>query len=105
MTKGNEQRAKIFQQAMQACHSNNPIDCVEWFADRIIELEKQNECHDLRKNWKDLPTDESDVLCYLGRDESEVGYFHQEKKQFFTIDGKEINPVAWKEIHYPQESE
>lgn len=41
MTKENEQRAKIFQQAMQACHSNNPIDCFEWFAERIIELEKE----------------------------------------------------------------
>ena len=43
MTKDeNKLRAKIFQQAMQACHSNNPIDCVEWFADRIIGLEKEN---------------------------------------------------------------
>ena len=66
---------------------------------------KANEWHSLRKKPDDLPTDESDVLCYLGREDSEVGYFHQEKKQFFTIDGKEINPVAWKEIYYPQESE
>jgi predicted ATP-binding protein involved in virulence len=37
-----EERAKIFQQAMESCHSSNPIDCIEWFADRIAELEKEN---------------------------------------------------------------
>lgn len=36
------ERAKIFQQAMKSCKSSNPIDCVEWFADRIAELEKEN---------------------------------------------------------------
>lgn len=36
------ERAKIFQQAMESCHSSNPIDCIEWFADRITELEKEN---------------------------------------------------------------
>ena len=38
-----EQRTEIFQQSMESCHSNNPIDCIEWFADRIIELEAENE--------------------------------------------------------------
>ena len=33
------ERAKIFQQAMESCHSSSPIDCIEWFADRIAELE------------------------------------------------------------------
>jgi len=37
-----EERAKIFQQAMECCKSSNPIDCIEWFADRIIELEQEN---------------------------------------------------------------
>ena len=36
------ERAKIFQQAMESCHSSSPIDCIEWFADRIAELEKEN---------------------------------------------------------------
>ena len=36
------ERAKIFQQAMECCHSSSPIDCIEWFADRIAELEKEN---------------------------------------------------------------
>lgn len=37
------ERAKIFQQAMESCHSTSPIDCIEWFADRIAELEAQIE--------------------------------------------------------------
>lgn len=49
-----KERAKIFQQAMESCHSNNPIDCIEWFADRIIEFEAENE---QIKN--------SDTLCKL----------------------------------------
>lgn len=34
------ERAKIFQEAMESCKSSNPVDCIEWFADKIIELEK-----------------------------------------------------------------
>jgi predicted ATP-binding protein involved in virulence len=37
-----KERAKIFQQAMESCKSSSPIDCIEWFADRIAELEKEN---------------------------------------------------------------
>ncbi len=37
------ERAKIFQQAMESCHSSSPMDCIEWFADRITELEAQIE--------------------------------------------------------------
>ena len=48
------ERAKIFKQAMESCHSNNPIDCIEWFADRIVELKAENE---QIKN--------SDTLCKL----------------------------------------
>ena len=33
------ERERIFQQAMENCHSSNPMDCIEWFADRIAELE------------------------------------------------------------------
>lgn len=35
------ERAKIFQQAMESCHSSSPMDCIEWFADRIVELKKK----------------------------------------------------------------
>ena len=44
-----KERAKIFQQAMESCKSSNPIDCIEWFADRIAELEKENA--ELRDNY------------------------------------------------------
>lgn len=37
------ERAKIFQQAMESCHSSSPMDCIEWFADRIADLEAQIE--------------------------------------------------------------
>ena len=37
-----KERAKIFQQAMESCKSSNPMDCIEWFADRIADLEKEN---------------------------------------------------------------
>ena len=37
------ERAKIFQQAMESCHSSSPMDCIEWFADRIAELEKDKQ--------------------------------------------------------------
>ena len=36
------ERAKIFQQAMESCKSSSPIDCIEWFADKIVDLEKEN---------------------------------------------------------------
>lgn len=37
-----KERAKIFQQAMESCKSSNLMDCIEWFADRIADLEKEN---------------------------------------------------------------
>ncbi len=36
-----KERAKIFQQAMESCKSSSPMDCIEWFADRIAELEEK----------------------------------------------------------------
>lgn len=38
-----KERARIFQQVMESCKSLSPIDCIEWFADRIAELERRNE--------------------------------------------------------------
>ena len=46
-----KEREKIFQQAMESCHSSSPIDCIEWFADRIAELEQENKV--LAQNWED----------------------------------------------------
>ena len=55
-----EERAKIFQQAMESCHSSSPIDCIEWFADKIADLEKQiAELEAEVKEWKD----KADLWC------------------------------------------
>ena len=46
-----------------------------------------------------------DLLLRVAKDDFDVGYYHFEKKRFYTNDGREVTPLAWKEIHYPQESE
>ena len=46
-----------------------------------------------------------DLLLQVAKDDFVVGYYHFEKKRFYTNDGQEVIPLAWKEIHYPQESE
>lgn len=51
----------------------------------------------------EYPENEDDVLCYINSETFEVGYFHQYKKQFFTIDGKGICIKAWKSIVPPKE--
>jgi predicted ATP-binding protein involved in virulence len=39
---------------MKSCKSSSPIDCIEWFADRIAELEKENaELKAENQKWKD----------------------------------------------------
>lgn len=45
-----KERAKIFQQAMESCKSSSPMDCIEWFTDRIAELEEENAELDCQKN-------------------------------------------------------
>ena len=46
-----------------------------------------------------------DLLLRVAKDDFDVGYYHFENKKFYTNDGREVTPLAWKEIHYPQESE
>lgn len=53
------ERAEIFQQAMESCHSSSPMDCIEWFADRIAELEKENKL--LGERCKQLLKDKGDL--------------------------------------------
>lgn len=102
MTKEYEQRARIFQQAMKSCHSNNPADCVEWLADRIIELEeanKTNEWHFVKDG--DLPSTE------LGRADVTVAYINAYEnpcKKDCCFDGTNFiywdarKPVGWKKV-------
>lgn len=46
-----------------------------------------------------------DLLLRVAKDDFDVGYYHFENKKFYTNDGREVTPFAWKEIRYPQESE
>ena len=50
-----------------------------------------------------FPKDEKDILCQINFETYEVGYYHQEKRCFYTIDGREIAVIAWKEIELPKE--
>lgn len=50
-----------------------------------------------------FPKDEKDILCQINFETYEVGYYHQEKRCFYTIDGREIDVIAWKEIVLPKE--
>ena len=50
-----------------------------------------------------FPKDEKDILCLINFETYEVGYYHQEKRCFYTIDGREIDVIAWKEIILPKE--
>lgn len=54
------ERAKIFQQAMEGCHSSSPMDCIEWFADRIVELEKKIS---ILLSCKNCPDNKGGLLC------------------------------------------
>ena len=122
-----KERAKIFQQAMESCHSSSPTDCIEWFADRIAELEEENKTVSRKANeWHyvkdgDLPTKELEeeqllvrvrnytedyILAYYMLDK----YYSKNGKRFYSdtdcdypINIKDI--IAWKEIVFPKESE
>ena len=66
-----KERAKIFQQAMESCKSSSPMDCIEWFADRIAELEKENaelKCECRRCVYTDSPC----VLSDYGKDKNGI---------------------------------
>ena len=54
------ERAKIFQQAMESCHSSSPMDCIEWFADRIVELEKKIS---ILLSCKNCPDNKGGYIC------------------------------------------
>lgn len=64
------------------------------------ELEKANEWNYVKDGI--FPKDEKDILCQINFETYEVGYYHQEKRCFYTIDGREIDVIAWKEITPPE---
>ena len=69
--------------------------------ERLEELEKANEWNYVKDGI--FPKDEKDILCQINFETYEVGYYHQEKRCFYTIDGREIDVIAWKEIELPKE--
>ena len=64
---------------------------------------KANEWHYPSKG--EYPDNDSDILCQIDFETSEVGYFNEMYNNFFTIDGKEIEVKAWKEIVLPEVKE
>ena len=87
------------------------IDSVSEFSDKHIEeaivssfkdgaefgYNKANEWH-----FDEAPDNENDVLCQIAKDESVVGYYSESKKRYYTIDGQNIDVIAWKEIVLPE---
>ena len=74
---------------MESCHSSSPMDCIEWFADRIAELEAQNE----------------KMKCYLPVDERDSDHkwfayknlFDTEWKIDYSVQGElpKCNTIKW----------
>lgn len=58
---------------------------------------KANEWH-----FDEVPDNENDILCQIAEDESVVGYYSENKKRYYTIDGQNIDVIAWKEIVLPK---
>ena len=61
---------------------------------------KANEWHYPSKS--EYPDNDNDILCQIDFETFEVGYFNEMYNNFFTIDGKEIEVKAWKEIVLPE---
>ena len=89
------------------CQSHGYIGC------DIYRYSKDSCLYGLRKGYNKVnewncvkdgifPKDEEDILCQINFETYEVGYYHQEKRRFYTIDGREIEVIAWKEIVLPE---
>lgn len=82
-----------------------------WSNDKLMQLQlreaykdgaeygynKANEWH-----FDEVPDNENDILCQIAEDESVVGYYSESKKRYYTIDGQNIDVIAWKEIVLPK---
>lgn len=90
------ERAKIFQQAMESCHSSNPIDCIEWFADRIAELEQKLEQIKIEKFDKSLSQIKHDrevVIEYNERLQKENAELQDKLKNLESV--AEVRLANW----------
>ena len=117
------ERAKIFQQAIESCKSSNPIDCIEWFADRIADLEKENErltvsyetlkLHDeeeigmlksenaelkkeleiIRRCWYDQKNISLDTNCKLHKAKELLKKLYEETRGYMNDQGFDMNVI------------
>ena len=99
------ERAKIFQQAIESCKSSNPIDCIEWFADRIADLEKENER--LTVSYETLKLHDEEEIGMLKSKNAELKIRVENQKSFLErIRAKfELGKIDRKEIEGYLESE
>lgn len=88
---------KVFMRDENTCYKDGFLEGAEF------GYNKANEWNYVKGGI--FPKDEKDILCQINFETYEVGYYHQEKRCFYTIDGREIDVIAWKEIVLPKESE
>ena len=80
-------------------------------SERIIKAFKDgaefgyNKANEWHKETPSSAVDNKDLLLRVAKDDFVVGYYHFENKRFYTNDGQEVIPLAWKEIVLPKESE
>lgn len=86
------------------CHRTSPIGEVNQAFQKGAEF-GYNKANEWNIETPSSALDNKDLLLRVAKDDSVVGYYHFEKKRFYTNDGQEVIPLAWKEIHYPKESE
>lgn len=43
-----------------------------------------------------------ELVLRVAKDDFDVGYYHFENKRFYTNDGREVTPLAWKVIVLPE---
>ena len=79
------ERAKIFQQAMKSCKSSNPMELIEWFADRIADLEKENREQKKLIEWLDMAINSdipiADKLEELEKENAELKELEKENAE------------------------
>ena len=84
---------------------NFKYDCAPFYGIKRAYTQGYKDARCWHWSKDELPKDESDVLCWLGKDLSVVGYYKQENKHFYTIDGEPIEPVAWQPVELPEVTE
>lgn len=97
-----EEYAQDMAKYYESAHGSIPSQ-FEKYLRKAVEFgyNKANEWHYPSKG--EYPNNDSDILCQIDFETSEVGYFNEMYNNFYTIDGKELEVIAWKEIVLPKE--